>query len=163
VRTFEDVPEVMEACSKFVAEIGFTGFFGMDYMRDEESGDTYLIECNARPTAQSHVAEAAGVDLCEALFDAMNGRPIKPYSVKEGFVITLYPQEIVRNPNSEFIHNSYHDVPDDDPDLVAAYEDYVRNARQDQANPVRIQSPDEDSRVRSGKLVGHRPNAQVAP
>ena len=133
VRTFESVPGVLEGCAKFVEATHFTGFFGMDYMRESSSEQTYLIECNPRPTPQCHVAAVAGVDLCAALYAGMTGGEIPPQELREGLNVALYPQEIIRDPDSDVIKNGFHDVPEDDPDLLAAYDAYVAKARLFQA------------------------------
>jgi biotin carboxylase len=126
---FVDPGEAEELVGVLAAHTRFTGFATHDYIVEEATGQTYLIECNPRPMAASAAAIHAGVNLGEALFAAVTGAPRQRFLLSEGTVVALYPQEIIRDPASEFIETAIHDVPENDPDLRAAYEAYVEQKR----------------------------------
>lgn len=121
IRTFRDLPEVEDFTARVVSHTRFTGFFGVDYIVDGESGLPYIIEMNARPTPAGHLGRLAGWSPMLALYNRLNGLPLPPRQTKPGWVVALYPQEVIRDPDSPYLQTAYHDVPEDDPELMEVY------------------------------------------
>lgn len=102
---------------KLVQKLDLSGFACFDYIIDNNS-IPYLLECNLRPTSVTHLSNLCGANLVESLKthleieESVEGYP----DVKEQ-IIALFPNEIKRNPNSEFIKNNFHDIPVDDENL----------------------------------------------
>lgn len=122
---FVDPGEAEELVGVLAAHAHFSGFATHDYVVEESTGLTYLTGCNPWPAAASAAAVHAGVDLGQALFAVVTHAPRQRYFLREGTVVALYPQEIIRDPKSEFLKTAIHDVPENDPELVAAYEKHV--------------------------------------
>ncbi len=96
-----------------VERLGYSGFGSFDFIRDRKSGRCYIIELNGRVVPISHIAGPTGVDLPVRLSRALDGDLGETRYSEEGFVVALYPTELRRDPNSRFIREHYHDVPDD--------------------------------------------------
>lgn len=115
-------PEMASAASALMTLFNYTGFASIEFMIEEKTGFAYLLECNPRPTSVNHLGEKVGVNLCGALFQQLNGKVETPsLSADSEMVVALFPQEWQRDPNSNYLLNTYHDVPWDDPMLVRAY------------------------------------------
>ncbi len=120
-------PEMVAAVEKMVRRLNLSGVHGFDFMLEASTGNAYLIEINPRTTQVGHLALGNGRDLPAALSAAMSGAPVQAAGkVTDNDVITLFPQEWMRDPASVFIHSGYHDVPWDEPDLVQACVQHAR-------------------------------------
>jgi biotin carboxylase len=112
------------AAAALASRLQLSGFYGLDFILDEQIGTAWLIEMNSRATQIAHLALGPGHDLPAAAFAAVTGTPVHPRAVvttKE--TIALFPQEWQRDPASSLIATAYHDVPWDVPMLVRAYVD----------------------------------------
>jgi glutathione synthase/RimK-type ligase-like ATP-grasp enzyme len=113
--------EAMENAMRRVARrLNLSGFCGFDFMVPQDSGQSLLIEMNPRPTQTAHLALGAGHDLVAAYVRAVLGKTDTPdrSAVSDGELIALFPQELVRDANSELIQAAYHDVPWESPELM---------------------------------------------
>jgi hypothetical protein len=112
-------PAMAAACAAYVAATGASGFHGWDFQL-EENGKAVMIEHNPRPISISHLGGLLGDDLCAALATrcGLPGAVVSP--VDHEPVVTLFPDEWRRDPNSPMLHGPYHDAPWDDPALFAA-------------------------------------------
>jgi glutathione synthase/RimK-type ligase-like ATP-grasp enzyme len=114
-------PEMAAAASSFMRHLKYTGFADLDFMIDK-NGTPYFLECNPRPTPLSALGRSLGVDLCEALMAGLTNKKFTPRSSSNSDrLITLFPQEWLRDPQSPHLESVDHDVPWDDPELVRAY------------------------------------------
>ena len=118
---FIDNPEMMATAQAMIGALNYSGFASLDFILDD-AGAAHLIELNSRPTPICHLGEHLGLDLCQTLKDAIEGKistdrdpPNLPKKV------ALFPQEWVRDTNSSHFADSFHDVPWDEPDLVEAF------------------------------------------
>lgn len=95
----------------------YSGFAAIDFL---DAGDAFLVlEFNARPSPTSHLGHLAGADLCYALSEQLRGVPVGPPEVLEpNSRVALFPAEWLRDPTSEFLVTTRHDVPWDDPYLL---------------------------------------------
>lgn len=112
--------EIEKAAEIVAREMKYTGFGSLDFIIDEKTQRPYVIELNPRPIPTSHFSsELCAVDLCVSLYKGLNSialetKPFRP------FMVALFPNEKRRDPNSECIRDGYHDVPKNDPELMAA-------------------------------------------
>jgi hypothetical protein len=118
VRTIEHA-EMARAGERVFRRLGISGFCGLDFILEEETGDAHLIEMNARSTPVSHLALGPGRDLVAALVARLQGDPspmTEPITGKS--VIALFPDACQLTPDSDYLSSGYHDVPWEEPALV---------------------------------------------
>jgi len=114
-----DNPEMMFAAERIARRLGLSGCFGLDFMIEEGSGATYLIEMNPRSTPLSHLQLGRGRDLVEALAAELTNQPIMELpSVTQNDLIAYFPQ--AWNSKNELWSSCFQDIPKDEPDLVSA-------------------------------------------
>jgi hypothetical protein len=112
-----DNPEMMLAAKRIARRLGLSGFFGLDFMIENGSGATYMIEMNPRSTPLTHLQLGKGRDMPEALGAQLSGRPShEPPAVTQNDMIAYFPQSL--QCKSEFLHSSFQDIPQGEPDLV---------------------------------------------
>ncbi len=113
--------EMSAAAEKIVRSLNLSGLHGLDFMLEAESGSAYLIEINPRSTQVGHLTFGPGRDLPAALYSAVSGRTAQESAeLTEKNTIALFPQEWLRDSESEFLKSCYHDVPWEEPKLVNA-------------------------------------------
>jgi hypothetical protein len=107
-----DHPEMSAAVEKIARRLKLSGVHGLDFMLEANTGKAYLIEINPRITQVGHLALGPRRDLPAALVSAISGCAVqvKP-KVTEKDIITLFPQEWMREPASSYLRSGYHDVP----------------------------------------------------
>ncbi len=114
-------PEMAASAETVVRRLQLSGLNGFDFMMDREFRKAYLIEINPRATQVGHLSLGGGQDLPAALVAAIGGTPAKPSpAITQNEVIALFPQELSRDPGSDYIRSGYHDVPQDQPELLRA-------------------------------------------
>lgn len=114
-----DNADMKMAAEKMVARLGLSGLQGFDFMLDTNTGNAYLIEINPRATQVGHLTLGAGRDLPAALFAAVTGKALQPApAVTDKDTIAIFPSEWVRDPNSLYLTQGYHDVPWSQPALL---------------------------------------------
>jgi hypothetical protein len=116
-----DNSEISSAAEKMVRRLNLSGLHGFDFMLEAQTGNAYLIEINPRATQVGHLTLGPGHDLPAALCAAVSGEAVQPApKVTENDTIALFPQEWIRDPESEFLQSGYHDVPWEEPELLRA-------------------------------------------
>ena len=108
---------MMSAAERLAGSLGLSGFFGLDFMIENGSDATYLIEMNPRCTPLCHLQLGKGQDMIEALWAQVSAQPFKeipPVTQKD--MIAYFPQAL--NCGSETLEASFLDRPDEDPELV---------------------------------------------
>jgi predicted ATP-grasp superfamily ATP-dependent carboligase len=55
--------QIIEEAKKIIVHTRWSGFIGMDFLVDDQTGDLYVIDCNTRPSVGINVAHFAGADL----------------------------------------------------------------------------------------------------
>ncbi len=119
--------EMLAAAEKIARRLKLSGFHGLDFMIEAKTGKSYLIEINPRATQVGHLALGEGHDLPAALYAAVTGKCVAASApVYENDTIALFPQEWMRDPESSFLLSAYHDVPWQEPGIVRACADAVR-------------------------------------
>jgi hypothetical protein len=139
--------EMADAAEKMARQLNLSGLHGFDFMLEADTGNAHLIEINPRATQVGHLALGAGRDLPAALYCALSGETLHAApKVTESDLITLFPQEWMRDPASPFLTSGYHDVPWEEPALIRAcvgrrWKPTLRHSRKDPAqslSPVRV-------------------------
>ncbi len=115
-----DCPDMEAAAVKLAERFGLSGLHGLDFIRDAE-GRAHLIEINPRATQACAFALGEGHDLIAALAGCIvpSRRATRPL-LTDNRAIALFPQEWHRDPQSDWLHRAYPDVPWDDPGVLRA-------------------------------------------
>jgi carbamoylphosphate synthase large subunit len=114
--------EMLDVAGRIIASLGLSGFCGFDFVIDEDTGRPVLIEINPRATQVNHLRLSVARDLPGALVAAATGAPVPPVAaVTDRDLVALFPQEWRRDPTSPYLDTAYHDIPLEEPRLVAAY------------------------------------------
>ena len=112
-----DNSDMMDAAAKIARRLSLSGFFGLDFIVEEETGSTFLIEINPRCTQHCHLRLGKGRDMIGALSAVLKGkRPSEQAPITQNNLIAYFPQALLRGSN--FLSSSYHDVPLDEPELI---------------------------------------------
>jgi len=116
-----DNPAMTRAAERIAEKLQLSGFFGLDFIIENESGAAYLIEMNPRCTPLSHIEIGPGTGLVAALYLALTGRPrpAAPPSASrpiDSQVIAYFPQ--AHDLTDEFKESSFYDYPHGEPELV---------------------------------------------
>jgi biotin carboxylase len=113
-------PEATAFTRQGARALGLTGFFAMEFCVDVTNGFAYLVDFTRRMAPPTHTGSYVGVDLCAALARALRGEAAPPLDLPEGcsYMMTLFPQEFWRDPQSPALRAHPTDVPWDDPALL---------------------------------------------
>ncbi|WP_026907892.1 carboxylate--amine ligase [Paucisalibacillus globulus] len=76
-------PELFEIGSKFLEGINYKGFAEIEFKKDEETGEFYLIEINARITNFNQMLYKVGLNFPYITYREMIGSPLEPKAVTE--------------------------------------------------------------------------------
>ncbi len=116
VRLVENA-DMMDAAAKIARRLKLSGFFGLDFMIEEETGSTFLIEINPRCTQLCHLRLGPARDMIGALSAVLTGRrPGKEASITQNNLIAYFPRALLSGSN--FLSSSYHDAPWGEPELI---------------------------------------------
>jgi len=121
VRVIDD--ERMQSAGELVAaRLKLSGFYGLDFIIDSDTGVPYLIEMNPRCTQLGHL-ELAGKEssLVSALSQVWRGGTWvkKQNASMSGKTIALFPQALAAGQACRaYVEASFHDVPTDEPALM---------------------------------------------
>ncbi len=102
---------IAAAGALLAASLKLDGFFGLDFIVEEETGIPYLIEMNPRSTQLGHIAVAGQPDLAGALWSAWSGEPAPHCGDSSlGTRISFFPQALQWAADSPFVQQSRFDV-----------------------------------------------------
>ncbi|MFZ3577046.1 carboxylate--amine ligase [Virgibacillus sp. DJP39] len=76
------VPELYQIGSKFFEAIGFKGFAEIEFKKDAQTGDYYLIEINARMTNFNHMLYKIGLNMPYITYMELTGNPLEPKAIQ---------------------------------------------------------------------------------
>jgi hypothetical protein len=113
--------EMTSAASKIAEKLHLSGLFGLDFIIEEGTGATYLLEMNPRPTPLTHIRLGLGTDMVGALLAVLSGQslPTTVPSDQNGHeVIAYFPQ--VPSLDDELPASTVHDFPHGEPKLADA-------------------------------------------
>ena len=117
-------PAMEAIAASVVRDLAFTGFAGLDFLL--EGDRPWLLEINPRPVPTSHLGWRLGRDLCAALAADLAGAPFPVEGPVPRCEVALFPQLWQLDPAAPQLRGPEHDVPWEDPPLVAAI---MRSAR----------------------------------
>ncbi|GEL76391.1 carboxylate--amine ligase [Tenuibacillus multivorans] len=83
-------PELYEIGKKFLEGIGFKGFVEIEFKKDADTGDFYLIELNVRFTNFDALLTKVGLNFPYITYCELIGDPLPPMSIKEDTGITFW-------------------------------------------------------------------------
>ena len=122
-RQFEH-PAMRAEAAKLARGLGINGLFGVEFIIERDTGLPYLLEINRRVSPGFHRGADFDVDLAAALRACLEGRP-SPSRARldpdESYRAVNFPQEWLRDPESERLRELPVDVPWDDPELIEAF------------------------------------------
>jgi thioesterase domain-containing protein len=114
-----DRPDMLLPAERLARRLGLSGFFGFDFMIEEETGDPFLIEMNPRCTPLSHLQLGNGRDLMAALWAQLSNTPLREQApVTTNDTIAYFPQAWHWDPSSPLLQSSFQDLPSEEPELV---------------------------------------------
>jgi hypothetical protein len=111
-------PGMFLAVERMVARLGLSGLCGFDFVLSAEDGTAQLVELNPRATPTCHLIAADGKNVLTELCGALLGAHVTSREVPCGEPIALFPQEMIRDPNSQYLKAAVHDIPWRSPELV---------------------------------------------
>jgi len=118
VRIIENA-QMSGAAVKLARRLKLSGVFGLDFLLDERTGQTQLVEMNARATPLTHLAFGPGRDLIGALGHIAGLASLaEPARVTDRDVVAYFPQARHTSPDSPWLECGFHDVPWEDPVLI---------------------------------------------
>lgn len=110
--------EIERAARLLAQKFKFNGFFGLDFIFDQQTGDAYLIELNPRSTQLGHLRLPGHGDLAAALVARITGETLQvPEDCIENPIIALFPQTLNWDPDSVYLSSGHHDMPTEEPTL----------------------------------------------
>ena len=109
-----------QAGELLAAKLHLSGFFGLDFMIEADTGTPYLIELNPRCTQLGHLNFPAQGSLAAAFSADLKGESNPPLAPPIGNgPIALFPQAFRKDiAQSPLLDSSYHDVPWDEPEFI---------------------------------------------
>lgn len=115
-----DNSEMMLCAERIARRLHLSGFFGLDFMIEDGTEKTYLIEMNPRCTPLCHLRLGRGRDMIGSLWAQLAGRPLPDTPpVTENDLIAYFPQ--AWNGKNEFLQASFQDIPQGEPDLIEEF------------------------------------------
>jgi hypothetical protein len=152
VRIVED-PGLEGIARRLIERLGFSGICEAEFVIDDATCRPYLIELNPRPAPACHLGSHFGVDLVRALHAGFGGPAYQPSTQHDvDWTVALFPQEWLRDPNSQWLSSAYHDVPWDDPLLIESLCGGLEAARRFRLQ-FRASSSHQQSRARMNSLA----------
>jgi hypothetical protein len=114
-----DNDEMTKAVHLLARSLQLNGFFGLDFLVDQSTGQPHLIEMNPRCTQLGHLPLPGGKDLAGALFAKLSGEACSTDEPSiEGRVIAFFPQAGQWSTKSPLPIGTHVDVPEGQPELV---------------------------------------------
>lgn len=109
--------EMMLAAERIARRLRLSGFFGLDFIIEEETRSAYLIEMNPRSTPQCHLRLGKGRDMVGAWLAQLSGQPVPDTpAVTRNDLIAYFP--LAWHAESEWLQSSFQDIPSEEPELV---------------------------------------------
>ena len=152
-----DNSDMMNAAVKIARRLGLSGFFGFDFIIEEKTGSTFLIEMNPRCTQHCHLRLGKGRDMIGALSAVLKGERLGEFApITQNDHIAYFPQALLTG--SKFLSSSYHDVPLDEPELIRELLLAELGVLHNEKRQARRESP----KTTAACLLAHLPKADEA-
>ena len=120
---FHHSPTARGYAEKLVGALGMSGIFGLEFAADPRTGEPSLVAISRSITPDSHRGSMFNVDLCAALHAALHGLPSPSRGdLDEGEegVDVHFPEEWLRDADSDWLRTCPVDVPWEEPELIEA-------------------------------------------
>ncbi len=114
-----DRPEMLSAGKKLVETLSISGFCGLDFVIEAESGQVFLIELNPRTTQIGHIRPQGHSSLVDVLYNRLVCNDPSPHKHTEE-IIALFPHAFRAKPTpalSDMVI-TYQDIPWNEPALT---------------------------------------------
>lgn len=121
-------PGMLAAAEKLAARLELSGFFGLDFILNAETGEPWLLEINPRATQLCHIpltslldpSQNAFATLADAIYFVAAGHappqlPQQPIHARFAF----FPQALTLASDDSVLASAVLDRPDEEPELVA--------------------------------------------
>jgi carbamoylphosphate synthase large subunit len=111
--------EMLVAAQRIARRLQLSGFFGLDFMIERNTGSVYLIEMNPRCTPPSPLPLGEGRDLASAIWTQLTGgsQSLDQPIIKQK-TIAYFPQTTEQSIDFVSDGSVYRDIPMDEPELV---------------------------------------------
>ena len=114
--------EMEQAARRLAREFMLSGFHGLDFMLEGQTGRAYLIELNPRCTQLGHLRLQSQGDLVGAISTKLWKEPSsadpKAEDLIHGDTVAFFPQTFTWSPKNPYLRSGYHDVPWEEPALL---------------------------------------------
>jgi hypothetical protein len=109
------------AAQRVVRGLGLSGFCGLDFVIADDTGEPHLIELNPRATQLGHLQLAPGCSLATLLLRRLRGETLPPKDSLQisPETVAFFPQAWLSRSATPLLPSAYHDVPWEEPELVA--------------------------------------------
>jgi hypothetical protein len=105
------------AAERIAGRLRLSGFFGLDFILENRTGEPYLIEMNPRCTPPCHLALGQGRDLARALSAQVSGQEMQMFpAVTNNDVIAYFPG--AANSETKLLDACFYDIPQGETELV---------------------------------------------
>jgi ATP-grasp domain len=118
--------EMEQAAKRLVRRLGISGFCGLDFVIEDGTGKAWMIELNPRATQLGHLAIGPTGSLAATLLARLRGERLPVFAQPHEFnqrinerSVAFFPQALLADTGSSLLPSAYHDVPWEEPDLVA--------------------------------------------
>jgi len=112
--------EIRFAAERIASRLGLSGFFGLDFVIEKQTGLAYLIEMNPRLTPPCYIRFEKGRDLVGALWACLTGMPLPDnVPVTTSDMIAYSPRALVLSGAPK---NCFYYRPDGEPELARELE-----------------------------------------
>jgi hypothetical protein len=127
VRVVEN-SEMSLAAVRIASRLKLSGFIGLDFMIEEKTGVTYLIEMNPRCTPLCHLQLGPGRDMVASILAKLSATPPREAAPATGnTLIAYFPRAWTFN--KDLLPSCFQDIPQNEPDLVEELLHPQRNRR----------------------------------
>lgn len=113
--------EMLEAATRIARRLRLSGFFGLDFVIEESTGATYLVEMNPRCTPPCPLPLGKGRDPVSAFWFHLREQPVPhTVSVTRKSQIAYFPQAVngAQGEPNPILSSSFVDKPEEEPALV---------------------------------------------
>ncbi len=115
-------PEIAQAADKLAKKLQLSGFYGVDFILDEQTRAAYLLELNPRCTQLGHLPIDAQGDLVGLLCRQLGGDSPIPaeqrLGLRAGDTVAFFPKVTSLSPESSGVPHAYQDTPWQQPELI---------------------------------------------
>ena len=117
-----DHPEIAQAAYRLAKRLQLSGFYGVDFILEEETRAAYLLELNPRCTQLGHLPIDGQGDLVGLLCRQLKADSASPaegrLGLRAGDAVAFFPKAISLSADSSELKHAYRDTPWQRPELV---------------------------------------------